>query len=104
MFGFSTEGNVTPGKNQAISHRRHPWVKPALTSSHAVRMNDPVSRPHLMDEPGAILVPAASAGVHPVRKPAVPDYELLQPIGGGAYGEVWLARSKATGAVRAAKI
>ncbi len=36
--------------------------------------------------------------------PAVPDYELLRRIGGGAYGEVWLARSKATGALRAAKI
>jgi serine/threonine protein kinase len=39
-----------------------------------------------------------------VTAPAVPDYELLRRIGGGAYGEVWLARSKATGALRAAKI
>jgi tetratricopeptide (TPR) repeat protein len=29
---------------------------------------------------------------------------LLRRIGGGAYGEVWLARSKATGVLRAAKI
>ncbi len=36
--------------------------------------------------------------------PTVPDYDLLRRIGGGAYGEVWLARSKATGALRAAKI
>jgi len=36
--------------------------------------------------------------------PSVPDYELLRRIGGGAYGEVWLARSKATGVFRAAKI
>jgi serine/threonine protein kinase len=36
--------------------------------------------------------------------PQVPDYELLRRIGGGAYGEVWLARSQATGALRAAKI
>lgn len=34
----------------------------------------------------------------------VPDYELLRRIGHGAYGDVWLARSKATGIFRAAKI
>jgi serine/threonine protein kinase len=37
-------------------------------------------------------------------RPAVPDYELLRIIGHGTFGEVWLARSKATGALRAAKI
>jgi serine/threonine protein kinase len=44
------------------------------------------------------------AGPLPAKAPTVPDYELLRRIGGGAYGEVWLARSKATGALRAAKI
>lgn len=28
----------------------------------------------------------------------IPDYELLERIGSGAYGEVWRARSTATGA------
>ena len=36
------------------------------------------------------------------NKPTVPDYELLRRIGRGAYGDVWLARNKATGALRAA--
>ena len=35
--------------------------------------------------------------------PVIPDYALLRRIGGGAYGDVWLARS-ATGAWRALKI
>ena len=35
--------------------------------------------------------------------PVIPDYEPLRPIGRGAYGEVWLARS-VTGIYRAVKI
>src|SRR5215468_3395378 len=44
------------------------------------------------------------AGSLLAKAPTVPDYDLLRRIGGGAYGDVWLARSKATGALRAAKI
>ena len=35
--------------------------------------------------------------------PAIPDHEVLRKIGGGAYGEVWLARG-VTGAYRAVKV
>ena len=79
----------------------------------------------LMDEPGAMqpqrevkdsppaggstapfspLSPAPAAEPGPIRIPVVPDYDLLRRIGRGAYGDVWLARSQATGALRAAKI
>ena len=79
----------------------------------------------LMDEPGAMqpqrevkdsppaggstvpfspLSPAPAAEPGPIRIPVVPDYDLLRRIGRGSYGEVWLARNQATGALRAAKI
>ncbi len=35
--------------------------------------------------------------------PKIPDHEVLRRIGGGAYGEVWLARG-VTGALRAVKV
>lgn len=35
-------------------------------------------------------------------QPTIPDHEVLRKIGGGAYGEVWLARG-VTGALRAVK-
>jgi len=50
--------------------------------------------------------PAAAQSFSPAspKPPQIPDYDLLRRIGIGAYGEVWLARSKATGVLRAAKI
>lgn len=39
----------------------------------------------------------------PDLPPPIPDYTLLRPVGRGAYGEVWLARS-VTGVYRAVKI
>lgn len=39
----------------------------------------------------------------PRPDPVIPDHEVLRRIGGGAYGEVWLARG-VTGALRAVKV
>src|SRR4051812_1476293 len=36
--------------------------------------------------------------------PDVPEYVLVRRIGAGAYGDVWLGRSVATGVLRAVKI
>src|SRR5664279_693989 len=52
-------------------------------------------------ESGLARSPAAA---EPAVQATVPDYQLLRRIGHGAYGDVWLARSQATGALRAAKI
>jgi hypothetical protein len=48
--------------------------------------------------------PTSDTESTPINQPTVPDYDLLRRIGRGAYGDVWLARSQATGALRTAKI
>jgi len=57
------------------------------------------------DDPSDSTTPSLPYSDAPVAAapPAVPDHELLRPIGEGSYGEVWLARNK-LGTLRAVKI
>src|SRR5215510_360773 len=48
--------------------------------------------------------PSSSSGDAPPRPPPpIPNHEIIGRVGGGSYGEVWLARS-ITGALRAVKV
>jgi serine/threonine protein kinase len=38
------------------------------------------------------------------RSPEIPDFELIREIGRGGFGQVWLAKNRATGLLRAVKI
>jgi serine/threonine protein kinase len=37
-------------------------------------------------------------------RPTVPDFDLIRPIGRGGFGQVWLAKNRATGHLRAVKV
>jgi WD40 repeat protein len=57
-----------------------------------------------MDQDTASSAPSSGADLKPPRvAPLIPDYEVLCRIGGGSYGEVWLART-VTGTHRAVKV
>src|SRR5439155_21773020 len=65
-------------------------------------MNRPVPEaPTPPNPPGVLNAPSLQ---HPTSPPPViPDHELLRRIGGGSYGEVWLARN-VLGDYRAVKV
>src|SRR6266516_6091090 len=57
--------------------------------------------------PRTTATPAGDSRIHTVTgsltPPQVPDHELICRIGGGAYGEVWMARN-VVGTLRAVKV
>jgi hypothetical protein len=63
--------------------------------------NDDAGQSALLREPPS---PTPDIESTLINQPTVSDYDLLRRIGSGAYGDVWLARSQVTGALRAAKI
>jgi serine/threonine protein kinase len=42
--------------------------------------------------------------MHDLPPPDIPDFNLIRRIGAGSFSEVWLARNRATGALRALKL
>src|SRR5947208_11029920 len=65
-------------------------------------MNRPVPEAPTPPNPSGVLN-TPSLQHSPTPPPSVPDHELLRRIGGGSYGEVWLARNK-LGTLRAIKV
>jgi len=53
-----------------------------------------------------VIKPDSETPPLPSRRaaPAVPDFEMLRPIGHGGFGEVWLATNRATGRLCAVKL
>src|SRR5262245_30058043 len=91
---------VGPKRRRAASAHVHPWNplrswgnKDCGDSSRLIN-----SISHL---PGMKLGPVVKPKRQPSRAaarrlsrlPRIPDHELIQQIGAGAYGEVWLARN-----------
>src|SRR5438046_1788551 len=69
-------------------------------------MNRPVPEAPTPSNPSDVLntpSPHSSNTPGAAAPPQIPDHELLRRIGGGSYGEVWLARNK-LGTHRAIKI
>src|SRR5213595_3438702 len=65
-------------------------------------MNRPVPEAPTPPNPSGVLnTPSLQHSTTP--PPSVPDHELLRRIGGGSYGEVWLARN-VLGDYRAVKV
>ncbi len=48
--------------------------------------------------------PADAASSDRETPPEVSDFDLLRPIGEGGFGQVWIARNRATGQLRAVKV
>ena len=65
--------------------------------------NDPPSEKTRMDSREGLTPRVSPAGPAPSVQPEIPDHQLLRRIGGGSYGEVWLARN-VMGTYRAVKI
>src|SRR6266516_262914 len=56
-----------------------------------------------LGQTGSSAVLAAQPSAPNLQPPSIPDHELLRRIGGGSYGEVWLARN-VLGEFRAVKV
>ena len=65
-------------------------------------MNRPVPEAPTPGNPSGILnAPSLQRSTTP--SPAIPDHELIDVVGRGSYGDVWLARNK-LGTLRAVKV